>query len=253
MFCLITAVTKLLSILRCKCTMYRSGMLTIAGSWIFSVLPAVQRRYTYRALYASQKHKWANTQSADCSQVPNVYSSVGAVYRSEVWVCDSALIIMGLWTSCGRRGRRIFTWTPLKSWLMVISGTSLTLSVQRLTCYGGLLPASNKLSSFLHLSWGSLVSCVWQAAFLQVRLQPREGRASSRGKLSSFCQTTGKRRSLSLPLFLCLSLTLYLSFSLCQPVPLVQIFTFPVPVMLLSAWLCRINRRVSEDETPNVP
>ncbi len=111
-------------------------------------------------------------------------------------------------------------WASLKSWLVVISGTSLTLSAQRLTCYGGLLPTGNKLSSFLHLSWGSLVSCVWQAACLQVRFQPREGRASSRGKLSSFCQTTGKRRSLSLPLFLCLSLSpplSSLSSSVCSP------------------------------------
>ncbi len=30
--------------------MYHSGMLTIAGSWIFSVLPAVQKKYTCRAL-----------------------------------------------------------------------------------------------------------------------------------------------------------------------------------------------------------
>lgn len=103
----------------------------------------------------------------------------------------------------------------VKSWLVVISGTSLTLCVQRLTCYSGLLPTSNKLSSFLHLSWGSLVSCVWQAACLQVRFQPREGSASSRGKLSSFCQTTGKWRSLSLPL--CLSPSICLSVSACSP------------------------------------
>lgn len=108
-------------------------------------------------------------------------------------------------------------WASVKSWLVVISGTSLTLSVQRLTCYSGLLPTSSKLSSFLHLSWGSLVSCVWQAACLQVRFQPREGSASSRGKLSSFCQTTGKWRSLSLPLCLCLSPSICLSVSACSP------------------------------------
>lgn len=122
---------------------------------------------------------------------------------------------MSLWSRCEHRGSRIFMWASLKSWLVMISGTSLTPSVQRLTCYCGLLPTSNKLSSFLHLSRGSLVSCVWQAACLQVRFQPREGRASSRGKLSSFCQTTGKRRSLSLPLFLCLPLSPSIYLSLC--------------------------------------
>lgn len=115
------------------------------------------------------------------------------------------------------------------------------------------LPARNKLSSFLHLSWGNLVSCVWQAACPRVRFQPKEGRASSRGKLSSFCQTTGKKRSFSLPLLL-LSLSQHsLSFCLYQTVPLVKIFTFPVPVMLLSAWLCRVNRQALEDETASVP
>lgn len=121
---------------------------------------------------------------------------------------DLSAQIMGLST---RSGRRIFMSAAVKHWSLVISGTSLTLSVQRLTCYSGLLPTSNKLSSFLHLSWGSLVSCVWQAACLQVRFQPREGSASSRGKLSSFCQTTGKRRSLSLPLGLSPSICLSLS------------------------------------------
>ena len=152
---------------------------------------------------------------------PCVYNGIGAVQRSAVWVRDIALIIMGLWASCTHRGRRIFMWASLTSWLVVISGTSLTLSMQKLTCYGGLLPTSNKLSNFLHLSWGSLVSFVWQAPCLQVGFLPREGRASSRGKLSSFCQTTGKTKSLSLPLFLCLCfclspppLPLFLSLSL---------------------------------------
>lgn len=96
-----------------------------------------------------------------------------------------------------------------------------------------------------------LVSCVWQTALLLVSFQPREGRASSRGKLSSFCQTTGKRRSLSL--LLCLSLPIPRLVSSCQHVPLVQSFVFTVPVSLFSAWLCRINRRVSEDENTKRP
>lgn len=45
MFNLITAV-KLLSILRLKWTMYHSGMLTVVGSWILTVLSALQQRYT---------------------------------------------------------------------------------------------------------------------------------------------------------------------------------------------------------------
>lgn len=65
-----------------------------------------------------------------------------------------------------------------------------------------------------------------------------------------FFQTTGKRRSLSSFVFLFLAL---LHFFLYLPVPLVKIFTFSVPVMPLSAWLCKINRRVSEDETAKRP
>lgn len=82
------------------------------------------------------------------------------------------------------------------------------------------MPTSNKLSSFLHLSWGSLVSCVWQASCLQERFESRESRASSRGKLSSLFQTTGKRRSFSLPPSLCLSLfhpPILPSVSACSP------------------------------------
>lgn len=90
----------------------------------------------------------------------------------------------------------------------------------RLTWYSGLSPTSNKLSSLLHFSGGSLVSSVWQAACLQVRFQPRQGRVISRGKLSSFCQTTGKRRSffLFLSLFLSLTDSIYLSVSV-SPFP----------------------------------
>lgn len=43
---------------------------------------------------------------------------------------------------------------------MVISGNSLTLPVLSLTCNSGLLATGKKLSSFLHLSGGSLVSRV---------------------------------------------------------------------------------------------
>lgn len=192
---------------------------------------------------------------------PYVYNGIGAVHRSTVRVCDIALIILGLWTSCRHRGRRIFMWASLTSWLVVISGTSLTLSMQRLTCYGGLLPTSNKLSNFLHLSWGSLVSFVWQAPLPTSGVSAQGGQSKLQRKAVIFLSDHRDDEefvSSALPLSLFLpppplSHTLYLSFSLCQPVPLVQIFTFPVPVMLLSAWLCRINRRVSEDENAKCP
>lgn len=194
--------------------------------------------------------------------IPYVCNGIREVHRSTISVCDIALIILGLWTSCRHRGKRIFMWAPLTSWLVVISGTALTLSMQRLTCYGGLLPTSNKLSNFLHLSWGSLVSFVWQAPLPTSGVSAQGGQSKLQRKAVIFLSDHREDEefvssALPLSLFLSLSLslshTLYLSFSLCQPAPLVQIFTFPVPVMLLSAWLCRINRRVSEDENAKCP
>ena len=83
--------------------------------------------------------------------------------------------------------------------------------MQRLTCYNGLLPTSNKLSSFLHLSWGNLVSYIWQATRLHGGFQPREGRASSRGKLSSFLSDHREEEE-----FVFLSVSLSLTVSACS-------------------------------------
>lgn len=128
---------------------------------------------------------------------------------------------------------REVTFEHFESTCWLISKTFLTLPVLWLTCYGGLLPTANKLSTYLHLSWASLVSTIWQATRRHGTFEPRDGRGNFSEKLSSFFsfQTIDRRKILSSSVFLFLKPLYFLHY---QPVPLVKIFTLPVPVIPLS-------------------